>query len=137
MPIRAKIDESIAADLQEARDVYRRYGHPFCLLLIESSTPLPDNPLPVRIRSTDQIFRIDEIHWAILLRFVGEESGGYKAAENLLFQLETRYPSFRFSMGIACKDKAVQEDILTRALFALAKAKEHTGNYLEDDAEID
>jgi hypothetical protein len=135
--LRKKLLEAIAEPLEEVRRIYRRYRHPFCLLLIETSEPLEIGRQDLKIRETDEVSRVDDNHTAIILRFVGEKSGGYKAAENILYRLENRFPRPKISIGIACKDRPSQEDIVTRVLYALAKAKDHPENFLEDDADLD
>ena len=135
--LRERIEAAAEQPLKLARYIFRRYHLPFCLVLISSSKEIDIKTLPRFLRQTDKSIKIDDSHYIIFLALVGEKNGGYKAAENILNKLESLYPDVRFHIGIACKDREVQQDIITRVIYALSNAEDHEENFVADDYGID
>jgi len=135
--LRKQVEEAIEKPLEKALYIFRRYGHPFCLIFLETSQPIERDRLGIKLRKTDKLVEVDPSHHIIFLSLIGEREGGYKAAENILTQLENKFPDIVFHIGVACKNREEQEDIVTRIFYALSNAKDHDGNFVADDYGID
>ncbi len=131
--IYATIKKGVAEEAKQFECISQRYGLPFCLLLIyvdgagDISEVVTSNT-----RCADKFIKIDEHYYALL--FFANRADSYVTVTNkLMFVLEKHYPTAKIAMGVACKYRLEDGDIVSKALQNVLRAQDASMNTIIDE----
>ena len=83
-------------------------------------------------RCADKFIKIDEHYYALL--FFANRADSYITVTNkLMFVLEKHYPTAKIAMGVACRYRMDDGDIVSKALQNVLRAIESSMNTIIDE----
>lgn len=112
---------------------YDRYRVPFCLAVVSSENSSHFDHVRDFLRTTDILVPLSDTCVCVVLAST-EIADAIKMGENFIREHDTMDGHNRIYIGVAgIKDNSSNSDIVSRAFYALQKAKENSISTLEDD----
>ena len=131
--IYATIKKAVEEETHQFECISRRYKFPFCLLLIyvDGADDISEL-ITSNTRCADKFIKIDEHYYALL--FFANRADSYITVTNkLMFVLEKHYPTAKIAMGVACKYRFDDGDIVSKALQNVLRAVDSSMNTIIDE----
>lgn len=112
---------------------YDRYNVPFCLVAIVSENSSHFEQIEDCLRVTDRVFYLNA-NCVCLVLASAEIADGIKMGQNFIKKHDTMDGHNRVYIGVASiRHKESNYDIVSRAFYALQKARDNNISTLEDD----
>ncbi len=125
--------ERILDALSDENYRYDRYQVPFCLAVFSSENSSHFDHIKDFLRPTDILIDLNDDYVCVILAST-EIGDAVKMAENFIREHDTMDGHSRIYVGVAgIKDIEYNSDIVSRAFYALQKAKESNISTVEDD----
>jgi len=120
-------------------DIYRfqRYDVPFSMATFYSDHEIDIEKIMPLVRQTDTVVELNSNLVCVIYGNIGYEEA-FKAAENMLYQLNYLNPSLKVSAGMtSIKASDLPKDLLQRVFQNLEQANDMPESYVGDDYIID
>ena len=129
---RDKIEKVLDTELYR----HEHFNVPFSLAVYTSDVPGYVSTLAAQIRKTDIFIALDE-HYAAVVYAHADLEAGVKACQAALLSFASLHPHNRLYAGVTSVESVhTDQDIVTRAFYALNHAKQDRFSAVEDDSAI-
>jgi len=130
---REKLENAIRLDLYR----FKRYDVPFSMATFYSNEDIVIDMMMPLVRQTDTVVELNSSLVCVIYGNIGYAEA-FKAAENMLYHLNSVHPSLKISAGMtSIKTSDLPKDLLHRVFQNLEQASEMSESYVGDDYIID